>query len=75
MDEQRVGEPHARVYIDGEPYEGVGPAMTAAQLLALAGRDADAFALYAEGRRGQRIPAEVEVPVQEGSRFVTAPRG
>lgn len=68
-----AGDPHAVVFIDGVPYEGVGAAMTAAQILALAGHDADQVALYAEGRRGQRIPAEVEVPVQDGSRFVTAP--
>ncbi|MEA3200494.1 MAG: hypothetical protein QOE90_1922 [Thermoplasmata archaeon] len=74
MSIQEAGEPQATVFVDGVPYDGVGAAMTAAQLLALAGHDADEVALYAEGRHGQRIPAEAEVPVQDGSRFVTEPR-
>ena len=60
------------IFVDGEPIRGVvGDTMTAAQILAAAGHDADAVALYAEGHRGQRIAPEATVPVQDGSRFVT----
>lgn len=68
-----VGDPDPTFFVDGEPIRGIpGPEMTAAQILAAAGHDADLVALYAEGHRGDRIPAEATVPVQDGSRFVTA---
>lgn len=68
----RVGDAAPTFYVDDEPIRGLpGPEMTAAQILAAAGHDADEVALYAEGRHGQRIPPEARVPVQDGSRFVT----
>jgi hypothetical protein len=74
MDESQVGDLRPTVFIDGEPHEATGPAMTGAQLLALAGLDADQVALRAAGHRGRRIPEEEPVPVQDGSRFETVPR-
>lgn len=67
--------PDPVIFVDGAPIrEVVGDTMTAAQILAAAGHDADAVALDAEGHRGQRIAAEEAVTVQDGSRFVTAPK-
>lgn len=62
------------ILVDDVPVRAVGAEMTGAQILALAGADADAFDLYAEGRHGRRIPPEEPVPVQEGSRFRTRAR-
>ena len=70
-----VGDPDPTLFVDGEPIRGVpGPEMTAAQILAAAGHDADAVDLFAEGEHGRIIAPEQPVPVQDGSRFVTRPR-
>lgn len=65
-----AGEEHPTVFVDGEPHRVQGPIMTGAEILALAGRPAEAH-LYAEGHHGQRIQSDQMVPVQEGSRFHT----
>lgn len=70
-----VGDVKPRIFVNGREYRGAtGSRMTAAEILAFAGLDADAYALVAEGHRGQRIPDEAVVPVQDGSRFVAVPR-
>ena len=66
--------PPPLILVDDRPLRALGPEMTGAEILALAGAGADAFDLYAEGHRGRRIPPEEPVPVQEGSRFRTRPR-
>jgi hypothetical protein len=74
-DLENVGDAAPTVVIDGLPHSGLGPTMTGTQLLALAGRSPEDTALYAEGHRGRRIAPGQVVPVQEGSRFRTQPRG
>jgi len=74
MPDPSIGDPAPTLLIDGRPHEALGPTMTGAQLLALAGKSADDAELWAEGHHGQRIRSEEAVPVQEGGRFVTRPR-
>jgi hypothetical protein len=71
---EEVGDRAPTILVDGEAHDGQGPTMTGAQILALAGRDPDDTALYADGHHGMRIRAEERVPVQDGSRFRTEPR-
>lgn len=74
MDPRLLGDAAARIEVDGRWYEGTYETMTGAQILALAGLDADDVDLYARGSHGQRIGAEQPVVVQDGSRFETRPR-
>lgn len=74
VDPRTLGDPAARIEVDGRVYEGTYETMTGAQILALAGLDADAHDLYARGSRGRRIGAEEPVVVQDGARFETRPR-
>lgn len=70
-----VGDVKPRIFVNGREYRGAtGSRMTAAEILAFAGFDAEGYALAAEGHRGQVIPPEAPVPVQDGSRFVAVPR-
>lgn len=70
-----VGDPKPRIFVNGREYRGAtGSRMTAAEILAFAGLDADRYALVAEGHRGQRLAPEEPVPVLDGARFVALPR-
>lgn len=74
VDPRTLGDAAARIEVDGRAYEGTTETMTGAQILALAGLDADAHDLYARGSHGRRIGAEEPVVVQDGARFETRPR-
>lgn len=62
------------IHVDDHPVRALGGEMTGAEILALAGAQADAVDLFAEGHQGLCIAPEQPVPVQEGSRFRTRPR-
>lgn len=74
MVDEPVGDVHPTITIDGEQQQAEGPLVTGAELLALVGRDAARFDVFAEGHHGRRIGSRQTVPVQDGGRFVTKPK-
>lgn len=73
--EESVGDEKPTIYVDDQRIEGAtGARMTAAEILSFAGKDPGEYALFADGHRGQRIPDQAAVPLQDGARFITVPR-